>query len=53
MHAGIGVVERAYNAQFQGGETLKKTLKERTTVILPADAEPFKLLKEMPQIEPK
>lgn len=34
-------------------ETLKKTLKERTTVILPADAEPFKLLKEMPQIEPK
>ncbi|MCX5633975.1 MAG: protease modulator HflC [Phycisphaerae bacterium] len=34
-------------------ETLKKTLKERTTVVLPADAEPFKLLKQMPQIEPK
>jgi membrane protease subunit HflC len=34
-------------------ETLKKTLKERTTVVLPADAEPFKLLKEMPKIEPK
>jgi len=33
-------------------ETLKKTLKERATVVLPADAEPFKLLKEMPQIEP-
>jgi membrane protease subunit HflC len=34
-------------------ETLKKTLKERTTVVLPADAEPFKLLKAMPTIEPK
>jgi len=34
-------------------ETLKKTLKERTTVVLPADAEPFKLLRQMPQIEPK
>ncbi|MFA5291756.1 MAG: protease modulator HflC [Phycisphaerae bacterium] len=34
-------------------ETLKKTLKERTTVVLPADAEPFKLLREMPKIEPK
>ena len=34
-------------------ETLKKTLKERTTVVLPADAEPFKLLKAMPVIEPK
>ena len=34
-------------------ETLKKTLKERTTVVLPADAEPFKLLKEMPKLEPK
>ncbi len=34
-------------------ETLKKTLKDRTTVVLPADAEPFKLLKEMPKIEPK
>lgn len=34
-------------------ETLKKTLKERTTVVLPADAEPFKLLRAMPVIEPK
>lgn len=34
-------------------ETLKKTLKERATVVLPADAEPFKLLKQAPQIEPK
>jgi len=34
-------------------ETLKKTLKERATVVLSADAEPFKLLKQMPQIEPK
>jgi membrane protease subunit HflC len=34
-------------------ETLKKILKERATVVLPADAEPFKLLKQMPQIEPK
>jgi membrane protease subunit HflC len=33
-------------------ETLKKTLKERTTVVLPADAEPFKLLKAMPVMEP-
>jgi membrane protease subunit HflC len=34
-------------------ETLKKILKERATVVLPADAEPFKLLRQMPQIEPK
>jgi membrane protease subunit HflC len=34
-------------------ETLKKTLRERATVVLSADAEPFKLLKQMPQIEPK
>ncbi|MGA2914476.1 MAG: protease modulator HflC [Sedimentisphaerales bacterium] len=34
-------------------ETLKKTLKERATVVLPADAEPFRLLKQSPQIEPK
>ena len=31
-------------------ETLKKTLRERATVVLPADAEPFKLLRQMPQI---
>ncbi|MCD4831957.1 MAG: protease modulator HflC [Anaerohalosphaeraceae bacterium] len=34
-------------------ETLKNTLKQRATVVLPADAAPFKLLKEMPDIEPK
>ncbi|MBN1787792.1 MAG: protease modulator HflC [Sedimentisphaerales bacterium] len=34
-------------------ETLKKTLKDRATVILPADAQPFRLLKEVPQIQPK
>ena len=34
-------------------EALKKILKERATVVLPADAEPFKLLKEMPDITPK
>ena len=34
-------------------EALKKILKERATVVIPADAEPFKLLKEMPDIKPK
>jgi membrane protease subunit HflC len=29
------------------------TLKERTTIVIPADAEPFKYLKEMPSLEPK
>ncbi|NIA17303.1 MAG: hypothetical protein GWO86_03035 [Planctomycetes bacterium] len=33
-------------------EALKKILKERATVVLPADAEPFRLLKEMPDITP-
>lgn len=33
-------------------EALKKILKERATVVLPADAEPFKLLREMPDIKP-
>lgn len=32
-------------------DALKKTLKDRTTVVLPADAAPFKLLKEMPKID--
>jgi len=34
-------------------EALKKILKERATVIIPADTEPFILLKEMPDIKPK
>ncbi len=34
-------------------EALKNTLKNRATVVLPADAAPFKLLKEMPVLEPK
>jgi len=34
-------------------ETLKRTLKQRATVVLPADSAPFKLLKEMPALEPK
>ena len=34
-------------------EALKKILKERATVVLPADTEPFKLLKEIPDIKPK
>ncbi len=34
-------------------EALKKTLEKRATVIISADTEPFKLLKEMPNIKPK
>jgi len=34
-------------------EALKEILKERATVVLPADAEPFILLKEMPDIRPE
>lgn len=34
-------------------ETLKATLKHRTTIVLPADAAPFKLLKQMPDLKPK
>jgi membrane protease subunit HflC len=34
-------------------ETLLTTLKERATIVLPADVEPFKYLKEMPSLEPK
>jgi membrane protease subunit HflC len=33
-------------------ETLKEVLKERATIVLPADTEPFKLLKELPDLEP-
>jgi modulator of FtsH protease HflC len=32
-------------------EALVKTLKERTTLVIPADAEPFKYLREMPSLE--
>ena len=34
-------------------DALKKTLENRTTVVLSADTEPFRLLKEMPDIKPK
>jgi membrane protease subunit HflC len=34
-------------------EALKKILQERSTVVLSADAEPFKLLKQMPRLEVK
>ena len=34
-------------------EALKKILQERSTVVVSADSEPFKLLKEVPDIEPK
>ncbi len=34
-------------------EALKKILKQRSTIILSADTEPFRLLKEIPDIEPK
>ncbi len=34
-------------------EALRKTLEKRTTIILSADTEPFKLLKQMPTFEPK
>ena len=34
-------------------EALKKILKERSTVVISADTEPFELLKKMPDIEPK
>ncbi len=32
-------------------EALKQTLKERTTIVIPADAEPFKLLNKIPDIK--
>jgi membrane protease subunit HflC len=34
-------------------EALKKILQKRSTVVLSADTEPFKLLKQMPVLEPK
>jgi membrane protease subunit HflC len=34
-------------------EALKKILKERSTIVLSGQTEPFKLLREMPDIEPK
>jgi membrane protease subunit HflC len=34
-------------------EALKKILQERSTIVLSADTEPFKLLKEKPDIKPK
>ena len=34
-------------------EALKKILEKRATIVLSADTEPFKLLREMPNLEPK
>lgn len=34
-------------------EALKKILEKRTTLVIGADSEPFKILREMPKIEPK
>jgi membrane protease subunit HflC len=34
-------------------EALKKILEKRSTIVLSADTEPFKLLKQMPVLEPK
>jgi len=34
-------------------EALKKTLEKRSTIVLSADTEPFKLLKRLPDISPK
>jgi membrane protease subunit HflC len=34
-------------------EALKKILEKRSTIVISADTEPFKLLKEMPDLEPK
>lgn len=38
---------------LQDIEALKKILQERTTIVISADTEPFKLLREMPKLEPK
>jgi membrane protease subunit HflC len=34
-------------------ETLRKALEKRATIVISADSEPFRLLKEMPELEPK
>jgi membrane protease subunit HflC len=34
-------------------DAIKKILEKRSTIVLSADTEPFKLLREMPRIEPK
>jgi len=34
-------------------ESLEKILKERSTIVIPADSEPFKLLKDIPSLELK
>ena len=34
-------------------DSLEKMLKERSTIVIPADSEPFKLLKEAPSLKPK
>lgn len=34
-------------------EALRNILRERATIVIPADSEPFRLLKEIPSLEPK
>jgi len=34
-------------------EAIKKALEKRATIVISADSEPFRLLKEMPELEPK
>ena len=34
-------------------DALKKALAERATIIISAESEPFKLLKQMPDMQPK
>jgi membrane protease subunit HflC len=34
-------------------EALKKALEKRSTIVISADSEPFRLLREMPELEPK
>jgi membrane protease subunit HflC len=34
-------------------EALKKILEERSTIVIGADSEPFKILREMPKLQPK
>jgi membrane protease subunit HflC len=38
---------------LRNAEALKNILKQRATIVIPADSEPFKLLKEVPSLQPK
>jgi len=41
-----------FGIYLQDLEALEEILKERSTIVISADAEPFKLLKEIPDLEP-